>query len=277
MVDLKETFGEGRQLGMAEAGEDTRGRGDAEGLGGMGFYKEYSRSEIREIIQRVKGREDPLILWVKEPQGKEGTLGVFPASFNPPTLAHLHLVKEAKRRFSLQEVALILDTRPMDKEIVGAPLEDRVLMLLGLFGKRGDISIGICNEGLFVGKLKALQALMPEARVRFIMGYDTMVRLFDPRYYQDMGEALWRLFGGADLLVGLRGEVTRDEVRAFLSLPEVRPYAERIHLFDLPPSLKGISSTQVRERVKRGESISQLVPPSVEEFIREKGLYEEEG
>ena len=243
----------------------------------MGFYKEYSRSEIREVIQRVKGREDPLILWVKEPQVKEGSLGVFPASFNPPTLAHLRLIEEAKRGFSLQGVALLLDTRPIDKEIVGAPLEERVLMLLGLFGKRRDISIGICNEGLFVGKLKALRALTPEAKVRFIMGYDTLVRLFDPRYYQDMGKALRELFEGADLLVGLRGKVTRDEVRVFLSLPEVRPYAERIHLFDLPPSLKGISSTQVREKVKRGESILQLVPPSVEEFIREKGLYKEEG
>ena len=77
-------------------------------MGGMGFYKEYSRSEIREVIQRVKGREDPLILWVKEPQVKEGSLGVFPASFNPPTLAHLRLIEEAKRGFSLQGIALLL-------------------------------------------------------------------------------------------------------------------------------------------------------------------------
>ena len=34
-----------------------------------------------------------------------------------------------------------------------------------------------------------------------------------------------------------------------------------------------VSSSQVRARIARGEDISRLVPPSVAEYIKEKGLY----
>ena len=34
-----------------------------------------------------------------------------------------------------------------------------------------------------------------------------------------------------------------------------------------------ISSSEVRERIARGEDISSLVPPAVAEYIKEKGLY----
>jgi nicotinic acid mononucleotide adenylyltransferase len=36
-----------------------------------------------------------------------------------------------------------------------------------------------------------------------------------------------------------------------------------------------LSSTAIREMVKRGEDISSLVPPSVAEYIRLYGLYRE--
>jgi nicotinate-nucleotide adenylyltransferase len=34
-----------------------------------------------------------------------------------------------------------------------------------------------------------------------------------------------------------------------------------------------ISSTEIRRRIKAGESISGMVPRAVEDFIRKEGLY----
>jgi nicotinate-nucleotide adenylyltransferase len=45
-------------------------------------------------------------------------------------------------------------------------------------------------------------------------------------------------------------------------------------IFLLPAATPDVSSTNVRERVRRGESIHALVPPLVEAHIRQHGLYE---
>ena len=201
-------------------------------------------------------------------------MGVFAASFNPPTWAHLHLIEEGLKGIPLQEVGVILDKRPMDKEIFGASLVDRLLMLLAIFQERKEISIGVCNQGLFLSKLLALRPhLPPGVRIYLIMGYDTLVRLFDPRYYEDREKALREIFSMAKVLVGLRGEAGERELRSFLSQPAQRPYASSVIPLEIPKGLRSISSTQVRERVKEGLVISGLVPPPVEEFISKRGLY----
>jgi len=41
------------------------------------------------------------------------------------------------------------------------------------------------------------------------------------------------------------------------------------------PALPDVSSTEVRERLRRGEDVSALVPTRVLEYIRERGLYQE--
>jgi nicotinate-nucleotide adenylyltransferase len=35
-----------------------------------------------------------------------------------------------------------------------------------------------------------------------------------------------------------------------------------------------VSSTEIRERIRRGLSIADFVPPKVEQYIRENGLYQ---
>jgi nicotinate-nucleotide adenylyltransferase len=45
-------------------------------------------------------------------------------------------------------------------------------------------------------------------------------------------------------------------------------------IFLLPAATPNVSSTAIRERVSRGESIQDLVPPLVERHIRQHGLYE---
>jgi nicotinic acid mononucleotide adenylyltransferase len=56
-----------------------------------------------------------------------------------------------------------------------------------------------------------------------------------------------------------------DEVLRELDQPE------RVELFEIEPV--PISSREIRERVARGESIDDLVPPAVAELIESLGLY----
>ncbi|MGH2734180.1 MAG: nicotinate-nicotinamide nucleotide adenylyltransferase, partial [Actinomycetota bacterium] len=52
--------------------------------------------------------------------------------------------------------------------------------------------------------------------------------------------------------------------------PEV--HWPKVHTMEMPPI--GVSSTEVRRRVREGLPIDYLVPPDVVGYIREHGLYQ---
>ena len=75
--------------------------------------------------------------------------GVFPFSFNPITQGHMAILQGAAEIRTLREILLVLDAQAMDKEIVGATLVDRLLMLRVLFEDHPRFSVGLSNRGLF--------------------------------------------------------------------------------------------------------------------------------
>jgi nicotinic acid mononucleotide adenylyltransferase len=52
---------------------------------------------------------------------------------------------------------------------------------------------------------------------------------------------------------------------------EPEPSSDRIEVFELSP--QHVSSTEIRERAKRGESLDGLVVPAVAAYIEERDLY----
>ena len=62
-------------------------------------------------------------------------------------------------------------------------------------------------------------------------------------------------------------------MRAAMSRPGCRPFANRVRFIHLPEPYASISSTAARERRMRGEPILDLVPPKVAEAIETLGLY----
>jgi nicotinic acid mononucleotide adenylyltransferase len=210
--------------------------------------------------------------------GTGGVLGVFPASYNPPTSAHEALVREAGKAVAFDEILLILDQQAMDKELCGAPLEDRLLMLLALFGDDSQISLGVSNRGLFLEKAEAVQKVYPrDTQIYFIVGYDTIVRVLDPKYYRDRDKSLQSLFSQARFLVANRGASDERNLRDLFGHKENRPFAARVLSLTLPPALAWISSSEVRQQLAEGKSVKGLVPLVLEELLRKQGFYGRQG
>jgi nicotinate-nucleotide adenylyltransferase len=99
-------------------------------------------------------------------------------------------------------------------------------------------------------------------RLCFLMGLDQLINL--PRWREP--EELLKL---ADFAVLARPGYHADMASLERMLPGL---ADRVMF--VPAPLIGISSTVIRERVQRGQSIRYLVPRSVERYIYEKGLYQ---
>jgi nicotinic acid mononucleotide adenylyltransferase len=203
-----------------------------------------------------------------------GVLGVLPASFNPPTSAHEALVTEVGKVVAFDEILLVLDQRAMDKELIDAPLEDRLLMLLVLFGYDPRISLGIATQGLFLDKVEALHQVYPQdTQIYFIVGYDTVVRVLDPIYYKERDEALHALFSQARFLVANRGDRDERDLMELFGREVNRPFAAQVMPFTLLPAVARISSSEVRTRLAEGRSIKGLVPSALEEFLLKGGFY----
>ena len=81
----------------------------------------------------------------------------------------------------------------------------------------------------------------------FLVGYDKIVQIFDPRYYDDRDAALRKLFGLASFLVAPRDDATADDLAALLSRPENRPFAGRVRSLPLPSAVAAVSSTGLRQ------------------------------
>ncbi len=198
-------------------------------------------------------------------------LGVFSGSFNPPTVAHVRMCEHAQRQLGLHEILLLLAIVNVDKTQFDFSLQERVEMMLTVAQERSDWSVALCSHGRFVEKAKAVAEAYPKGiEVWFIVGHDTLVRIFEPRFYSDMpmNQALEHFFGLAHLAVFPRGSADEGAIREFLSRDEVRPFADKIAVLPNEPSLIWVSSTLVRQKLKRGEPVTELVPPSVLKFLR---------
>jgi len=180
------------------------------------------------------------------------------------TTAHAGLIEEASAVLPPHEVLLLVAIANVDKAIAGLPLHAR-LDLLGRFAdRRPAVSIGVVAHGRFVDKLEAIRGAYPDdTRVVFLVGFDTIVRVFDAKYYADRAAALAALFRGSEFLVANRGADTPSVVTALLDRPDVAPFAHRIRVIRLPEHLADVSATEVRARLARGEAVTALVPPEI--------------
>lgn len=241
-----------------------------------------SLQQLRHELDGLAAQSKPRILLVKRGDVKigerGGRLGVLPASFNPPTTAHEALVSEALDTINFDELLLITEARAVDKDICDAPLEERIQMLLILFGDDPRISIGVSNRGLFFEKISPLRELYPaDTEIHFIVGYDTMVRVLDPRYYPDREASLRTLFSEARFLVANRGRCAEEQIKELFRQEGNRHFADRISILKLAEDFADVSSTLARQNAASGKPLVGLVPHPIIEFIKQKGLYSRQG
>lgn len=198
-------------------------------------------------------------------------VAVIPAAFNPPTRAHLALLRTATLAAGADGGATLLSVRNVDKGDEGAPMPDRVLML----SLARSPAILATNAARIADQAVALRQAFPRVEWDIVVGYDTLVRLFEPRYYGGLGGmhvALGGFFAQHRVVVANRGSGGVAEVTTFLSRPEVERYRARIVSVAFDSGLAEISSTAARRAAAFGQAIPG-VPVEVAAYVAAQGLY----
>jgi nicotinate-nucleotide adenylyltransferase len=184
-------------------------------------------------------------------------LGIFGGSFDPPHRAHVAAILWALQSGEVDRVLVVPAARHAFGKAHRAPFADRVAMcrlavcefaqglveVLDIEGQRGGVSYT-------VDTVRALAAMRPGATFRLIVGSDIVADL-----------AQWH--ESAALLA----------LAPPLVVPRIVEGAPDERLGLRPGALPMLSSTTVRTRAARGESITDLVPHRVADYMRRHGLY----
>jgi len=184
-----------------------------------------------------------------------GKLGILAGSFNPPTIAHFELASAAG--FHVDEVLCVVPRVFPHKGYDGATLEQRVDML-GRWELMIPHSIATSDQGLFIDIARECRTHFgSDTRLYLICGRDAAERIFTWDYGRP--GVLEEMLGEVELLVAPRGGEFQPPLE----------FERRIHSLGLHGEHDHVSSSEVRERIARGDKWEHLVPQAIVERVRE--------
>ena len=191
--------------------------------------------------------------------------GIFGGTFNPIHTGHLIIAEEIREKLRLERLVFVPARSPPHKKdpTIVSPHHRYQMISLAINSNShfevSDVEMNRHGRSYTVDTLEAFRSIYPkETELLFIMGLDQALEI---PTWKDPD----RLFSLAEIAVVSRPGYSADGFRE-----EIR---KRVHWFQ--GRSIDISSTQIREKVRRGESIKYLVPKPVENYIYKNGLYRE--
>ncbi|RGP68762.1 hypothetical protein FLONG3_8025 [Fusarium longipes] len=226
-------------------------------------------------------------------------LVVLDSSFNPPTLAHASMARSALKLDGEQRLMLLLSVNNADKAPKPASFPIRLSMMeaMGreLLDEGVEIDVAVTTMPFFHDKAKAIAESGfyatengEQPTQTFLAGFDTIVRIFNPKYYNEgIQNALRPFFENCKVKVTTRPDETWggvEEQRAWLTKERVKDvggdeaWVERVEMVEGREGDEDVSSSRVRDTIKSGQgSLDGLVGDEVREWIKREALYTESG
>jgi nicotinate-nucleotide adenylyltransferase len=191
-------------------------------------------------------------------------------TFNPVHKGHIAIAKAAKKNYRLSKVIFVPSGTPPHKtsEYI-APKEHRFNMVkLAIEGeKRFAISRVELDRPGYSYAVDTFNALKKEydgsAKLYYIMGMDSINEILTWKKPME-------LFKICQFIVATRPGAKIRTMRRILKFPPVKLHADTIHLIEVKMN---VSSTKIRESIKRGTFPTRLMDKKVIEYIKEKKLY----
>ena len=182
-------------------------------------------------------------------------------TFDPIHHGHLVAASEVASLYQLDEVVFVPTGEPWqkdDREVSPAELRYLMTVIATASNPRFTVSrVDVDRPGLTytIDTLRDLHRENPDADLFFITGADALAQILS-----------WK---NADELFDLAqfvGVTRPGHELSGAGLPQ-----DRVSLMEVPAM--AISSTDCRDRVRRGEPVWYLVPDGVVQFIAKYGLY----
>jgi len=183
-------------------------------------------------------------------------LGVFPGTFNPPTVAHLALARAALAEVG--EVLFVLPRSFPHKPYRDTTLEQRLELLAAALEGASLFSMAVADGGLFIEIARECRKIYPPpVRLSFVCGRDAAERVAGWDYGR---RGAWQeMLQEFDLLVAPRAGESRPEAGDGLALAGT---------LAVDPGWATVSASEVRRRIAAGDAWEHLVPAEIRAAVR---------
>ena len=196
-------------------------------------------------------------------------IAVFGGTFNPPHTGHSFMLKGIAELPEIKKVLVMPAKAPPHKSGEIASAEHRVNMCRLAFEGVPKTEISL-EELSLEGKsytVKTLEALRKKGIINpvWVIGADSLVNFH--KWYE-----FERILSLAELYVYMRRGVSKESLSA--AKESLERLGGKITLLSIVPP--EISSTEIRQEIKRGNLNGEFLSPSVLEYIIQHSLYKDE-
>lgn len=182
-------------------------------------------------------------------------IGFFGGSFNPPTIAHLDLVKKAIQKYQLDKVYFVPVNNFYPKEDL-LDIRQRINMLEIICSQETKISVSdieVENDRLLkaIDIFEIIEKKFQGNDIYFLMGEDNYLKMSSWSNYEKLLKYKYIVFQRKR-----ESSINKENVLYINSVENLN-----------------ISSSIIREKIKNNESIADLVTSDIEKYIKENKLY----
>lgn len=203
-------------------------------------------------------------------------IGIMGGTFNPIHYGHLVTAEEALAQFKLDKVVFVPSGHPphkKDKEVL--PPEERYLITAMAIASNphffiSRIEIDRKGPSYAIDTVREFQKIYGnEIEIFFITGADAIFEILT-----------WRdaemLYDMCKFIAATRPGYCLEKFKKLHLLPEKGDLTKKPVIYFMEVPALAISSTDIRERVRKNKPIRYLLPESVANYIHKMGFLKEE-
>ncbi len=212
-------------------------------------------------------------------------IGLFGGTFNPIHQGHLKAAQCVQRRAILNRILFIPSYIPPHKSSIDIASPENRMEMVRLSLKKyneyfaSSIEIEDKQKSYSILTLRKVKKLFPMAKIFFIIGVDAFLDIETwKNYHQVLEECFFLVISrpgyNLDMAESVLGGQLKNKMELLSEGEELEEeMLSRASIFLLPIDALPISSTEIRNRVRDEKTISGMVAPEVENYIKRQNLY----